>query len=301
MGRAARAYPLILLAGWLWDDTVDQNKDDPALATQIWTALGAFAQLLDVPREARPTQAGARLSSTNLDALRLLRQAVQILDEELPHYSRQLRDALWVFLQSFAEKAQLRRDSDHSLNEYVEVRARCVGMYPCFALAYAIKATARAISPREMMDFAVGEDVQHGAKMATLHCAAVNDLFSLYKDRQLESTVNFPSLLAAEDTVDGYWRGARSTLDYVRQLVTEVGRTIHSLQGSPELKAVVSETWFEMMEGNVLFHLTVPRYKEGVEIVRQLTNPELSPEQSRRVFRTSFPPDLGPEKRGAVA
>lgn len=300
MQRAARAYPLILLAGWLWDDTVDHHKDDPNLTSQISTALSAFSSLLEVSPP-KPSPVAGRLTSTNLDALRLLSEAVQIIDAELPAYARRLRDALWVFLQSFSEKAGLRRSAGHSLDEYVAVRARCVGMYPCFELAYAIKASARGIAPQTMMAFAEHDAVAHGARLATLHCAAVNDLFSLYKDRQLEDTVNFPLLLASDDSVDGYWRGARATLDYVRQLVLEVRHSLAALRGPAELASVVSETWLEMMEGNVLFHLTVPRYQEGVEIVRHLTNPALTTDQSRRAFRTSFPPEPGREERNAVA
>lgn len=298
--RATRAYPLILLAGWLWDDMVDHHKDDPSLTSQISTALRAFSRLLEVTPPPSAS-VGGRLTPTNLDALRLLSQAVQLVDAELPPYSRRLRDSLWVFLKSFSEKAGLRRTTGHSLDEYVAVRARCVGMSPCFELAYAIKANARGIAPQVMMDFADHEAVVHGAKLATLHCAAVNDLFSLYKDRQLEDTVNFPLLLAPDDSVDGYWQGARATLAYVRQLVNEVQHSVTGLRGPTELVRVISETWLEMMEGNVLFHLTVPRYKEGVDILRHLTNPALTPAQSRRAFRTSFPPEPGPDDRSAVA
>lgn len=301
MRRAARAYPFILLSGWLWDDTVDHNKDDPGLQSEIENALSAFSKLLGVNAQKHPTAPGTRLSQTNLDALHLLDEAVQIADAELPPYSRRLRDALWTFLESFAEKARLHPASSHSLNEYVDVRGRCVGMLPCFELAYAIKATAKGLPPSDVLSFTEQNDVATGAKLATLHCAAVNDLFSLYKDREVESTVNFPSLLAPGDSVDDYWQGALATLEYVRRLSTELLQSVESLSGAAPLREIVGETWLEMMEGNVLFHLTVPRYAEGVRIVKQLTDPSLGTEESRAAFRTSFPPDPLGSSRGAVA
>lgn len=294
------AYSLVLLSAWLWDDTIDLNKAMPGFEHFVDFALSGFAaelgQTRPVPSAASadstlPPAFGASLLEPVHDALRLLGESVAIVRRDLAPYTPRILATWWDFWRSFADKAKVELTSLPALDEYERLRSTCVGMYLCYDLAYAIKAQSLGIDPATMLGYLEQNSaVAEGARLSSLHCAAVNDLFSLYKDRALEHTVNFPAVLAKAGSVDGYWEGARRTVEYTRSLVTQLQNTIAALPGPDDCKQIVTRTWLEMMEGNALFHLTVPRYREGVELVKAIIDEDIPPEESRRTFRRTFPP-----------
>lgn len=299
--RATRgAYSLVLLSAWLWDDTIDHNKAEPAFDEFVEFALSGFATELGMPSDTIPpsdrahTIPPAPFPATLLepihDAQRLLGDSVAIVRRDLEPYCARILATWWDFWRSFAAKAKVELHAPPPLPEYERLRSTCVGMYLCYDLAYAIKAQSLGIAPETMLAYLEQDVVARGARVSSLHCAAVNDLFSLYKDRQVEHTVNFPAVLAKEASVDGYWDGARRTVTYTRSLVDQLLHIIEDLPGPSECARVVAQTWLEMMEGNALFHLTVPRYAEGVELVKSIIDEDIPPEESRRTFRRTFPP-----------
>jgi hypothetical protein len=299
--RATRgAYSLVLLSAWLWDDTIDHNKSQLDFDQFVDFALSGFAKELGVcadsippssaPSSRLPAPFPVSLLEPINDAQRLLGESVAIIDRDLAPYSSRILATWWDFWRSFAAKAKVELHSPPPLAEYERLRSTCVGMYLCYDLAYAIKATSLGIPAATMLAYLENDIVAQGARLSSLHCAAVNDLFSLYKDRQVEHTVNFPAVLAKEASVDGYWEGARRTVQYTRSLVEQVLHIIENLPGPRDCARVVAQTWLEMMEGNALFHLTVPRYREGVELVKSIIDEDVPPEESRRTFRRTFPP-----------
>lgn len=303
------AYSLVLLSAWLWDDTIDHNKAQPSFDQFVDFALSGFATELGVDRESVPSSCAFAPSLPALfpvsllepinDAQRLLGESVAIIHRDLAPYSSRILATWWDFWRSFAAKAKVELDSPPPLAEYERLRSTCVGMYLCYDLAYAIKATSRGIPAETMLAYLENDVVAQGARLSSLHCAAVNDLFSLYKDRQVEHTVNFPAVLAKGASVDGYWEGARRTVLYTRSLVEQVLNIIENLPGPRECAQVVAQTWLEMMEGNALFHLTVPRYAEGVALVKSIIDEDVPPEESRRTFRRTFPPAARPSQPAA--
>jgi hypothetical protein len=299
--RATRgAYALVLLSAWLWDDTIDHNKSQPGFDQFVDFALSGFGKELGLPSDSIPPSCDGSsrlpdpfpvslLEPIN-DAQKLLGESVAIINRDLAPYSSRIFATWWDFWRSFVAKAKVELHSPPPLAEYERLRSTCVGMYLCYDLAYAIKARSLGIPAETMLAYLEQDIVAQGARLSSLHCAAVNDLFSLYKDRQVEHTVNFPAVLAKEASVDGYWDGARRTVQYTRSLVSQVLHIIENLPGPRDCARVVAQTWLEMMEGNALFHLTVPRYAEGVELVKSIIDDDVPPEESRRTFRHTFPP-----------
>lgn len=307
--RATRtSYALVLLSAWLWDDTIDHNKSLPGFDEFVEFALDGFATEMGVAgrdgnwtnrTSALPPAIPVGLLEAVHDAQRLLDESVAVIRRDLPAYSARILATWWDFWRSFATKAKLELDAPPPLVEYERLRSTCVGMYLCYDLAYAIKAQSAGITAERMLTYLENDAVAQGARLSSLHCAAVNDLFSLYKDREIERTVNFPAVLGKGASIDGYWEGARRTVQYTRSMVERVLDVITSLPGPIDCARVVTQTWLEMMEGNALFHLTVPRYAKGVELVRSIIDEDVSPEESRRAFLLTFPAASPDQRRPA--
>ncbi|MDH5673720.1 MAG: terpene synthase family protein [Myxococcales bacterium] len=286
--QAAFVYPLVLLGGWIWDDLVDEHGGHPELADLIAHSTqrirGALAgQMVSCSSSSAETEL-----SRHVDAvIELLLVGQPILQGELAPYSPRIVYELERFFASFADKARLSHHISARTEVFLQTRSVCVGMKPCYELSYAIKALHRGIGARELSRYLERPEVRRCEELATLHCAAVNDLFSIYKDREVEDTANLPAVLAPSPDLRGYLMGALATLERVRSWHAELRLLLAALPRH-RARSLVEETLLHMMEGNVLFHLAVPRYAKGLDVVRDLVQDGFSPHQYYPRFEEVF-------------
>ncbi len=280
-------YPLFLLAAWLWDDLVDTNKAAPGQRELIAWGYDEVVHAVTGSRATaaapRPLELSASPFAATLDeCARLMALARRIWIGGAGSYRRPIEHEVTTFFRSFLAKMRLTHHHG-SYEEFFAARSRCVGMLPCFEMSYAVKARAAGLSASALHAFTSHAATRQCAHLATLHCAVVNDLFSLYKDRVLENTANFPSMLAPSADLNGYFEGARKALHYAKELFARYEAAARALPEQPG-KSIAVQTWEHMMEGNLVFHLLVPRYREGVSLVRALLDSSRSEDAQRSEF-----------------
>lgn len=280
------AFPLFLLSAWIWDDLVDTNKGGGGCAAALREGLPRLTQaVLEGVFERSPASLGRfrapiELAATQSAALH------RFTEVRAPHYADRIEREVVRFLASFERKVDYRHNH-RDVESFVNSRIVCVGMQPCYEFAYAFKAVDANMDPASQLAYLELPQVQPCADLATLHCAAVNDLFSMYKDRCLEDTANFPSVLGGSDDLGHYFVGAQRTIAYLRRVYRQFESQCARLPDLPG-KPIVTQSWIDMMEGNLLFHLMVPRYREGVELVGYLLDSTLSEDRQRERFMAAF-------------
>jgi hypothetical protein len=298
----ACAYPLFLLAAWIWDDVVDTNKRAEGLDSLIeegWLKIACAssssfqtATFRSVPPPSSRSKESLLTKQVRCSSL-LMGRASRLWSLWAHGFRQPIETQVIRFFHSFGEKVNLTHFAPSDRTHFINTRQICVGMQPCFEMSFAFKARLLGVSPSTLHAFTEDPLVKEAAKLATLHCAAVNDLFSMHKDRVKEDTANFPSQLAPTPDLEGYYEGARRTLRYINSTFEKFLAACAELPDHP-CKQLVVETWQHMMEGNLIFHLRVPRYSEGVALVRMLLDESLSRREQRQQFRQSFPPTEGP-------
>lgn len=295
----ARVYPLFLLAAWIWDDVVDTNKhvsDLNRLIDEGWQQIACASSstfqmeaLRSSPDLAPGNRPDGDLTEHVQCSADLMARANRLLSSWAHGFSPPIESEVIRFFHSFQKKVSLTHFANVDREHFINTRQVCVGMQPCYEMSFAFKARALGVSPHLLHAYTEQALTKAAGRVATLHCAAVNDLFSIHKDRVKEDTANFPSQLAPTSDLAGYYAGAQLTIEYIRSTFDEFVATCADLPDHP-CKELVVQTWQHMMEGNLVFHLRVPRYAEGVALVRTLLDGSLSVQERQRQFRTSFPP-----------
>lgn len=284
-------YPTFLLAGWVWDDLVDTTKATPEAPRVVewgWRRLAHAAIPTEFAFEPPPTVsngAACAMIQRVESCAELVVRVRTLTSEHVQPYAKPIEHESVRFFRSFAQKLQFTHENSKSRAGYEATRAICVGLFPSFAISNACKAHVSGVAASEVQGFTELAPAIRCAELATLHCAVVNDLFSLFKDRRLEDTANYASVLAPSASLHGYFVGSTRALDYARELYSQFEESLQLLPKSP-VRDLVEETWRHMMEGNILFHLMVPRYREGVLLVRALLARSFTESRKRHIFNT---------------
>lgn len=297
---AHTAYWLFLVAGWIWDDLVDINVEGANLDGLLDSGLRAIQAAVQKATNNQFWKPGAERYDSALPSSdprwdhiatvrELLQDSATLIQLDLANYAPRIFPEMQVFFESFRDKAQLRSQTPN-ISRYLDVRRRCSGIKLCLEFGFGINAHASGVQPSEFLSYLHDPSVEQCIRQANLHAAAANDLFSLYKDRQLEGIPGFPSLFASDQSIQGYLEGSHRTLEYLKERTREFRKAVQRLPKPSAFRAIVEETCIDMMKGNVAFHLSVKRYSEGVELVRCLTDPRLGRSEQLSRFRSSMPP-----------
>ncbi|MEM7155169.1 MAG: terpene synthase family protein [Myxococcota bacterium] len=293
VGHFSHLYSLWLLALWIWDDMHDVSK--------------AHAGTDFVPQsialvKAEFSNSGLRhgeglVRRSHLEGPVELRQQLndcchllnQVRAELLQCFSSSELEPLFSethqFFDSFATKVTMTQKSMDLVDDYERNRALSCGILPCYEMEILFKAYERNIPLSTVRGYIHQHprECRAGALISSLHCAAVNDLFSVYKDRTIEDTENFPSVFAPGKTVTDYFEGAVATVEYVRDRYRDFLAQCKSLPAG-QVRDLLVEVWDTNMEGNLGFHYCVSRYREGATVLNALVDDQQSADAKAAVF-----------------